>query len=128
MQLQTALLGVPEKFSDFKRWLHGIVDEDIHSLARNNKSDVIPAIGKDRSAPLVLRIDIPEHKSVDYRAVLDAVVFGAAVRKTTNVEFFRVLSVTLPKAYAGNVFSERLHIELNRSIMKGQIVESDIAR
>ena len=33
VQFQTALLGVSEKFSDFERRLHGIVDEDVHSLS-----------------------------------------------------------------------------------------------
>jgi len=47
---------------------------------------MIPTVGEDGGPFLVLGIDIPKHKGVDHRAVLDAIVLGPAIRKTTNVE------------------------------------------
>jgi hypothetical protein len=53
---------------------------------------------------------------------------GPGVRKTTNIELFGILTVTLlPAAYARYVFRQRLHIELDCSITKRQFIESKVS-
>ena len=49
------MLRVSEKFTDRKRGLDGVVDEDVHSFSREDKPDMIPFIGKDRGPPLIVR-------------------------------------------------------------------------
>ena len=89
---------------------------------------MIPAIREDGRARLVLRIDVPEQKAIDYRTVLNAVVLRPAVRQTPDVELLSVVKVALAKPNAGYVLGQRLHIEINGSVAKDEVIESKIAR
>ena len=63
---------------DSKRRLWRTIDVDVHPFSGDDELDVIPA-AENESVRLVLRVGIPQHKAVDHRGVLNAVIRGATL-------------------------------------------------
>ena len=124
---KAALGGGGFELAYFEDGSWDVVEEDVEATAGDDELDVVPIVGEDGCATLVLRKGVPEHEAIDHGRVLDAVVGGAAVGEGADVELFSIAGVLLAKANAGDVLADEVDIELDGAIAEGETVEDGFA-
>ena len=75
--------------------------------------EVIPAGGRDRRRPLVVRIDVPRHGRVRDGRVLDAVIGGRAVRIAAQVHELPLRRALAVEDHARVAVIQRLDVEVD---------------